>query len=226
MAAPPVYRPVNQAVPRTPYRTIQRASERSPTMSTYMQTRVTSELPLSAQGPHTVSHAIVSYGIESKVSGDSWQELDDLFGQQVPDPSDVQRILVSEISETNKARFSGQLKRYVHDYEILYGMVEAGLEEENDANFQAVLGAVRQLMEMHPYQTYGWKSGKKVSKKSIKGKSEATHKKNFIGGDKSALKGLIDVSRAKFAEDAEFLKFVKTRLLLVTTEGEIDELFK
>ena len=81
-------------------------------------------------------------------------------------------------------------------------------------------------MEMHPYQTYAWKTplsgGSSASKKALAGKAEASHlysfKQNYykrstnVAEFEQALKGLLDSSKAKFTDKAGFESFVRSRL--------------
>ncbi len=204
---------------------IQRADERYNTAYTYFLTRPTSQLTGTPQGPHTVAHGIVSHGIEEQLSlGDRWDQLEEIFDTQVPDPSDVAAIIDKELPATAKksTKVKAQVRRYVADYEITFGNVQQAFEEPDDYDFEEVAGLVRALMEMHPYQTYAWKTGRAASKRSTKGKGEAKHLAEFRGGNKKSLAGLVDISRARFADMEGFMEFVRTRLSLVASEAEID----
>ena len=201
---------------------VQLMEERYNTFYTHMLTRPTSVLTGTPQGPHTVSHILVSHGIEQQTTTNDWGTLDDLFEDQVPHPEDIKAIIIAEITSNNRTKFQYHLKRYYDDYDVLYTNVSFGLSEQEAGTWDDVLAAIRELMEMHPYQTYAWKTGKAASKKATKGKNESGFKKKFVGGDKTALKGLIDTSRAKFRDDQAFFRFMRTRLLLVAEDVDID----
>jgi len=226
--APMVYRPAIpwrgtvQPMAAGPSRTIQRADERYNTMYTHMLTRPTSQLTGTPQGPHTVAHGLVSFGISQVTAVDDWDGLDDLFNEQVPHPDDILELLQNELPA--KALKDARVERYLEAYNTLYGNIYYALENPGDADYESTLAAIRKIMELHPYQTYAWKSKKKASHKSTKGKNEAGHLKKLRGGDTTALTGLIDTSRVRFKDSKAFYAFLRLRLSMVASEGEIDAL--
>jgi len=216
---PPVYRPgagVRSAG------AIQRMDDRHSTMYTYMFTRPTSQLTAKPQGPHTVAHCLVSYGVQQATSGGTWDELEGLFDDQVPTSDEIESILAQEMPAKAKSSSTVQaaIERYKTDYMVLYGNIQMALDDPANADYNETAGAIRQIMEMHPYQTYSWKSSTKASKKSTRMKKEAMHLRNFLGGDVGSLKGLIDQSRARFT-DARYKLFLEVRLSMVASDAEI-----
>jgi hypothetical protein len=115
-----------------------------------------------------------------------------------------------------------KIERYKSDYEVIYGTIQMALADPDNYDFNETFALVRSIMEMHPYQTYAWKSGKPASNKSTGGKKEAMHLRNFRGGNKASLAGLIDISRAKFSDMKGFITFVRLRLSLVADATDID----
>lgn len=203
---------------------VQRAEDRYNTFYTHMLTRPTSMLTGTPQGPHTVSHTIVSHGITQTTDADDWDSLANLFDDQVPHPDDIKVIILNEITPNNRQKFYHHLDRYYQEYDVLYGNIDYGLNEQEDGTWHDILAAIRELMEMHPYQTYAWKTGKAASKRATKPKKEGFFKRQFLGGDTSALKGLIDINRAKFRDQKGFFQFMRTRLLMVADDVEVNAL--
>jgi hypothetical protein len=205
---------------------------RHPTLYTYMGTRPTSQLSLAKQGPHTVSFCAVSLGISKATEDGNWPKLQALFQSQVESPEAFENLFDGELSKTSQHTSRHKIARAKQDYREYYekvsGAIKAALEEgKKILDYDEALHGVRALMEMHPFQTYGWKGGgKKASQSSIKGKSEAFYLKALIGGDTAAMAGLMDMSRVKTNQKEQLKEFLLKRIKLVLPDKDENAIYK
>jgi hypothetical protein len=152
-------------------------------------------------------------------SEESWDDLAAYWGLLIPDTAGVKAIVALEKPGKITSKMQAQLDRYFEAYEELYKTVEKGLNAQK--GFDTVSGLMRQLMELHPYQTYSWKTGKAASQGSIKGKGECQALKRWKEtGDVSELMKLIDISRAKFNDKDAFKGFMEARLIMVGVDSD------
>lgn len=206
-------------------------ASRHPTLYTYMGTRPTSQLSLAKQGPHTVSFCAVGLGISKVTSDGNWAKLQALFKAQVDLPDDFDAIFNSELSVSNQRtkadKISRAKKAYADAYLDIKTSVEAALRGGLPGpalSYAEAMDRLRSLMEMDPYQTYCWKGGK-AAKSSLKGKVEAGYLKQLIGGDKSAIRGLMDIGRVTVSNAAAYKKFILKRIGLILPDDDAQAIY-
>lgn len=184
------------------------ANARSPTLYTYTNTAVTSQITGTPQGPHTAPHAHVSHALGQLAGRES---LLAAFYEQAPWPEQVVRMLCTETG-CQPAALDMAYQRFLRDYEALYGATERALWNAAVpvAFLQTAIGA---MLDMNPYSTYAWKSGRAASKRSTKGKGERLT---------VPFRQAVD-TRARFADRAAYERFLDDRERLVEGEYEYEE---
>jgi len=142
-------------------------AQRSFTLYTYTNVNPLNQLSLAAQGPHTVAHVNVADALAGRGTR---QELRDALAGQVPDPDEFERLLREERGEGGKT-LQMNYERVTGDYRRLYATAKRVLDDP-DMGVGYVRELVGSLMDLHPYATYGWKSGQPVSDRARAGKAE------------------------------------------------------
>lgn len=214
-ARPSGRRAANQGKPVT----IQMSREQWNTIYTHTNTKPTSKLTTTPQGPHTVASTLVGYGYQQETEDEDWERLGQIYVFNVPDGASVRAIVATEKPGKLTTKMQAQLDRYFEEYENLYNKVTKGINAQK--NFDAVSALMRELMELHPYQTYSWKSGKPAAKSSTNGKGEGdAFKKWKQTGNTSDLMNLLDISRAKFNDRDAFKGFIEARLIMAGADAD------
>ena len=216
-------RPSGAILPKVgpPARTVQRA-DRHDTIYTHTHTKPHNQLTGTPQGPHTVAFSLVSHGFTQSTVVNDWDMLEAVFIQQVPTLTQVEQIIDRELPGKLTTRMKASLKRYLENYGSLYDEIEKALASKTDYNGTAA--KIRQIMELHPFQTYAWKTPRPASHRSTRGKGEGHYLRDWLGGDGDAIWGLLDLGRAKFHSSEDFWDFVRTRLELVMDPDDIEKL--
>lgn len=184
------------------------ANARAPTLYTYTNTAVTSQITGTPQGPHTAPHAHVSHALGRLAGRES---LLAAFYEQVPWPEQIVTMICTE-KNCLPAALDMSLQRFCFDYEALYASTERALW--NAAVPTAFLQkAMSAIFDMNPYATYAWKSGRSASKKSTKGKGERLT---------VPFRQAVD-TRARFVDTNAYERYLNDRERLVEGEYEYDE---
>ena len=160
--------------------------EREPTLYSYTHQKTTKQISDKPQGPHTIANKVLKtilIGLEE----DKIREKNTTFNLlNIKTPEEINNLVLPRTDKQLESR----LQRYRTDYKKLY-----------DTEYDILLtpGKKRllyKLMQLHPKQTYAWKTIKNASKKSVGGKGEGT---------KTKFDDLIDTG-GKLKDDDEFKK--------------------
>ncbi|HYJ84963.1 MAG TPA: hypothetical protein VEW46_02755 [Pyrinomonadaceae bacterium] len=182
-----------------------------PTIYTHMTTRPTSQVNPTPQGPHTVAHSFVSHGFNMATEDQDWDMLGGVWGTQIPNISDVQATLDFEQTANLNTSMKARRERYLETYEDMYDQAEQGINAQLD--FDTTCDQMRELMELHPYQTSSWKTGNRAAHKSTAGKGEGHYLKKWLEtGDREYLMKLLDLARCRFNDKQSFKRFIEDRL--------------
>jgi hypothetical protein len=144
------------------------------TLYTYTNVNPRNQLGLTTQGPHVVSHVNVSGGLANR---ETREELRETFAQLVPEPSAFERQLREERGTGGKS-LNLNYERAVDDYGEMYASTKRALETPS-MNIGYARHLIGGLLNLLPYATYGWKTGKAVSAKARAGKGESPDKFNL-----------------------------------------------
>jgi hypothetical protein len=144
------------------------ALERPPTLYTYTLAKPYAMLGSAKQGPHTVAHRNVAQALAGTTTV---EQLRTMFSEQVATPAAVDEVLKQE--KPSEGRLADHFERFRYDYGARHAAMAAALQSKAPDldRLRRDLGA---LLAMDPYATYGWKSGKKVGAKALKGKGEGS----------------------------------------------------
>lgn len=184
------------------------ANARAPTLYTYTNTSVTSQITGTPQGPHTAPHAHVSHALGRLAGRES---LLAAFYEQVPWPEQIITMICTE-KACAPSGLDMSLQRFCFDYESLYGATERALWNAA-VPIPFLQKAMSAIFDMNPYATYAWKSGRSASKKSTKGKGERLT---------VPFRQSVD-TRARFVDQDAYEQYLDNRERLVEGEYEYDE---
>lgn len=138
---------------------------RYPTNFTYHQEKSHNAVPLSKQGPHTLSHAALAHRLSERVDA-AGADLRALRDEQVLTPAQFREAFAREAPSRMNPR---QEARATADYDLLYGQLEEMLKLGAKAPREKTYELIMRLMQMNPYTAYG---KAKQGKARISGKGE------------------------------------------------------
>lgn len=192
------------------------STERKPTLYTYLFTKPENKLGLATQGPHTIAHCLVDYLFRLGVTYKTKNDLVDIFTKNVPSLSEVKSIVETELSSDLQKDLKENIKRYLSDYDEQYNEILKAFKDNND--IRTIRNKIREIMEMHPYQTYSWDTGLKASHSDLKGKGEGGKLRSLTGDiNKIKIKSLrtfIDTKSVTFTDKKKYKGFMESRLQL------------
>ena len=174
---------------------------RALTLYTYMMTKPDNQLSVACQGPHTVAFRVSATAI---LGADTVDKVEQIFKEQVPDVAEIKTIMDNEKND-NKA-LQLRINRYIRDYGNIHKSLANAildLKSRKGTGLRRIKHLLNHLINMHPYATYSWKSGKRAGKKSLKGKGENVSNPTFSV--------LCDTTKAKFNDSTKFTAFKSNR---------------
>lgn len=141
---------------------------RVPTLYTYTHTKPHNKLT-RLQGPHVVAHRVTLQALQS---AGTLADIQSIFDDQVLKPKDVDGVIDDEAppSGYNK-QISPRIARYLAAYTKVYTSLKTQFKG-NSTDLIRAKHRLNKLLNLDPYATYGWKTVKAASKKSLKGKGE------------------------------------------------------
>jgi hypothetical protein len=137
---------------------------RVPTLYSYTNTDIKSKLPLTKQGPHTAAH---KFTVDLLKRVTCAEQIAEILRETsiIPLPQEVGRIMW-EVERPGKgwsAKMQARIERYLVDYGTFYEQLTAELRE--GGNIEAMKHYLNTLLNMHPYATYAWKTGKPAGRR-------------------------------------------------------------
>ncbi|MCG8696507.1 MAG: hypothetical protein MI922_00525 [Bacteroidales bacterium] len=171
---------------------------RVPTAYTYTHKKVHNKMTSIPQGPHTYSHKGIIVPLQNVKTK---KDLKKIFDEQPLSPSSFDTVLSNEAPPKGYNKMmTGRINRLQTDYKKIYDNTENMF---NQPNFDMIEQChnVNKLLNLDPFQTYGWKSNNKVSKKSLSGKGEGKPNPSFDD--------LFDEPKSNYFKDQGEYKFFK-----------------
>ena len=142
---------------------------RVPTLYTYTHTKPHNKLSRALQGPHVVAHRLTLQALQN---AGSLNDIESIFDDQVLKPKDVDEVIDDEAPPSGyNAQLSPRVARYLAAYTKIYKSLKAQIKG-NSTDLIRAKHRLNKLLNLDPYATYGWKTVKAASKKSLKGKGE------------------------------------------------------
>jgi hypothetical protein len=142
---------------------------RVPTLYTYTHTKPHNKLSRALQGPHVVAHRLTLQALQNAVT---LTDIESIFDDQVLKPKDVDEVIDDEAPPSGyNTQLSPRVVRYLAAYTKIYKGLKAQLKG-NSADLIRAKHRLNKLLNLDPYATYGWKTVKAASKKSLGGKGE------------------------------------------------------
>jgi hypothetical protein len=154
----------------------QEFNSRVPTLYTYTHIKPTNKLSNIPQGPHTYAHKGMLVPLQNVTTKD---EIKDLYDSQILDPNDLNDVMDEEEPKKGyDSNMQSRIDRYKDDYRDIYDETELMFKQKSP-NLIELKHNVNKMMNMDPYQVYGWKSTSSASKKSLGGKGEGKPNPTF-----------------------------------------------
>jgi hypothetical protein len=178
----------------------QKIKGRVPTLYTYTHKKPTNKLSNVPQGPHTIAFKVILLALQKAKTK---KDLFKIFDKQVPEPNDVDKIMKTESpSKGYNKQIQPRIKRYTKDYRETFTKTKSQFSQKNP-DLIYLKHRVNRLLNLHPYATYNWKTTRKSSKKSLKGKGEGKKNPSYLD--------LVDKPTKSFNDQDTFNSFVETR---------------
>lgn len=207
--------------------TIQRSKlfDREFTFYTYMQTDPNNQLGIAKQGPHTLSFSFNNMLVNAATGAKDLPSLQNLFDTQVPDKTEMKKLVDEEMKESALPHKALKIKRFHADYGSHYDNIKKHLAGKK-MKFAPMRKLIRKIMEMHPYGTYAYKTAKGASKKSLGGKNERTYLAQVGSKNMTNASKLMDLKSAKFKHKAKLQQYLRMRLKMAYNNTQINNHFK
>jgi hypothetical protein len=142
---------------------------RVPTLYTYTHTKPHNKLSRALQGPHVVAHRLTLQALQN---AGTLGDIQSIFDDQVLKPKDVDEVIDDEAPPSGyNTQISPRITRYLAAYTKIYKSLKAQFKG-NSTDLVRAKHKLNKLLNLDPYATYGWKTVKAASKKSLGGKGE------------------------------------------------------
>ncbi|MEP3386629.1 MAG: hypothetical protein ABJO02_00490 [Reichenbachiella sp.] len=151
-------------------RTNRMIATRHPTLYTYMTSGSNTKVENRNQGPHSVSHVHVAQAL-SQIN--TYHGLTDFFHNEIPNPDRCRSIVQSELGKEPIGDMRHRHERFMYDYTNLYSQIIHLLGGRETVSLELLRESISRIVEMNPYTTYSWRSGRPAGSKAISGKGES-----------------------------------------------------
>ena len=145
----------------------------------------------------------ITAAVKHMVEAETKKDLFKIFDKQAPEPKDVDKIMKNESPPKGyNNQIQPRIDRYTKDYREMFTETKSQFSQK-DPDLIDLKHRVNRLLNLHPYATYSWKTTRKSSKKSLKGKGEGKKNPSF--------QDLVDKPTKSFNDQDAFDSFVETR---------------